>query len=121
MEALADVVHADRPGVIIVSKPADPASAPWKPWSRSVVAIDSGIRIRLPFGSTFHPLTPGQHKLSFGYRTVLARSTRARVAIDVPANGQVTVHYRPALWPRGRAAVQVDLPNQSPENLRGAE
>src|SRR5436853_6688013 len=86
-DAVSGVVHADGPGVIIVSKPADAASAPFEPWSRNVVTIDSGIRTWLPFGSTFHPLTPGQHTLSFGYRRVLARSTRSSVEIAVPAEG----------------------------------
>ena len=106
MNALANIVHADRPGVVIISKPSDPASDVWK--VKNVVSID-GARQKLPFGSTFYALEPGRHTLAFGIRGPLGRGARARVEIDVPTTGQVTVLYRPAMWPTGDATADVQM------------
>jgi len=96
MDALANIVRVDGTGVVIVSKPADVAADAWR--RRNVVSIDGGPRRKLQFGSTFHPLEPGDHVLSFGIRGPLGGWSRATVRICVPVDGHVTVLYRPAMW-----------------------
>jgi len=105
MDALANRVHVQGTGVVIVSKPADKAADVWK--TPNVVSIDGGPRRELLFGSTFHPLDPGDHVLSFGLRGPLGLGTRADVRITVPADRHVTVFYRPGMWPSVDATGQV--------------
>lgn len=105
MDALANRVHVQGAGVVIVSKPADKAADAWK--TRNVVSIDGGPRRELLFGSTFHPLDPGDHVLSFGQRGPFGLGTRAEVSINVRADRHVTVFYRPGMWPRGEVTAEV--------------
>ena len=105
MDALANRVHVQGTGVVIVSKPADKAADVWK--TRNVVSIDGGPRRELLFGSTFHRLDPGGHVLSFGLRGPLGLGTRVEVSINVLADRHVTVFYRPGMWPRGDVTAEV--------------
>lgn len=105
MNALANIVHVDGTGVVIVSKPVDTSADVWR--TRNVVSIDGGTRVKLLFGSAFHRLEPGDHHLLFGIRGPLDQGTRAELNISVPADGYVRVRYRPAMWLGGEVTAEV--------------
>ena len=104
VDALLGHPHVDGPGVIIVSRWSQGEHGGYREGS-AVVSVDGGRRVRLVWGSTFHPLAPGTHQLKFGWR---APSSSAEVTVRVPAEGQPRVEYQPANVFWRRATVVVD-------------
>jgi hypothetical protein len=103
VDALLGHPHVAGPGVIIVSRWSQGEHGGYRE-GRSVVSVDGGRRVRLLWGSSFHPLSPGTHHLKFGW---LLPSSSAEATIDVPSEGQLRVEYQPAsvFWQRASVVV----------------
>jgi hypothetical protein len=89
-------------GVLIVSRWSQGDAGGYRErWSH--LRIDDGARSRLKWGSTFHELPPGPHRLQFGRRHL--KNTWAEIAVSVPVDAHVRLEYQPAVWPWQRAVV----------------
>jgi hypothetical protein len=97
MDALAGRIPSAGVGIVIESLSWDSSSDALG--YRNRVSIDGQAAVRLPFGTTFHPLAAGEHVLRFSNAGRLARGT---IAVVVPEGGRCQVRYRPAAWLGGR-------------------
>ena len=104
VDALLNRVEIDGSGVLIVSRWSQGDTGGHRErWSH--LRIDDGSRTRLKWGSTFHQLPPGSHRLQFGLRCF--RNTWVEVQLSVPVDGHARVEYQPAVWPWQRAIATV--------------
>jgi hypothetical protein len=104
LDALRGQADIEGPGVLIVSRWSQGDAGGFRErWSH--LRIDDLARSRLKWGSTFHQLAPGEHRLQFGRRVL--RNSWVEVDVSVPMNGHITVEYQPAVWPWQRADVKV--------------
>ena len=91
-------------GILIVSRWSQGDAGGYRErWGH--LRIDDGAISRLRWGSTFHELSPGAHRLQFGLRR--RRGTWAEVVVSVPVDAHVRLEYQPAFWPWQRAVVTV--------------
>ncbi len=91
-------------GILIVSRWSQGDAGGYRErWGH--LRIDDDAIKRLRWGSTFHELSPGAHRLQFGLRR--RRGTWAAIVVSVPVDAHIRLEYQPAVWPWQRAVVTV--------------
>lgn len=90
LDAIADRVHITGPGIVFVSSPHF-TDGEWSAFPPRV-CVDGGPPHRLPFGTSFVEMAPGQRRLRFeSGAPVPWRHAGIDTIVDVPVDGTVTL------------------------------